>query len=179
VWPGWCGLGGVAWVVWPEWCGLGGVAWVVWSGDKLWSVWRGSGWVEPRGAPSRCAAVRSPSRPCSCAPPGTRPPAARQGPAGLAHWRAADAQSRVRQLLEKISICEPFRRDMRAVSRRYIRAVLHARQNYASRRADLGIRVALDLLLDCPGRKPPFSAVKRFAPPYKSPIQNPIYCGKR
>ena len=32
VWPGRCGLGGVAWEVWPGRCGLGGVAWEVWPG---------------------------------------------------------------------------------------------------------------------------------------------------
>jgi hypothetical protein len=35
-----------------------------------------------------------------------------------------------------------------------------------------------DVRLHCPGREPPFLAVKRPACPYKSGIHNPIYYGK-
>ena len=45
-------------------------------------------------------------------------------------------------------------------------------------RARVGLE-AVEVLRLCPGRAPPFSAVRRRARPYKSAIQKPIYIGKR
>jgi hypothetical protein len=50
--------------------------------------------------------------------------------------------------------------------------VRHAEGHVVLLHGDVGLLRELGLRLHCPGRKPPFLAVKRPARPYKSAIQN-------